>query len=68
MVRRGVLAASVGALLFVGASSLTVLQMLSYVSSQYDVASDNWYGGSPTLGALAADAFDTVNAQGAFTA
>jgi hypothetical protein len=53
---------------FGGASSLTVLEMIASASSQSNVGGTVWYGGSTTLAMTATDAFDAVNAQGAFAA
>jgi hypothetical protein len=53
---------------FGGASSLTVLQMLSYAASQSNVGGSTWYGQVKATQGLAKDAFDAINNQVAFTA
>jgi hypothetical protein len=49
---------------FGGATSMTVMQMLEYASSQY--VGNIWYGGVKSLQGLAKDAFDAINNQWVF--
>jgi len=50
---------------FGGATSLTVLQMLSYAASQSNAGGINWYGQNKTIQGLAKDVFDAINNQAA---
>ena len=49
-----------------GASALTVLQMLTYASSQSGPGGSNWYGGDAGLQALVKKALQAVNTRQAF--
>jgi hypothetical protein len=51
---------------FGGATSLTISQMLSSVSSQFQASTGTWYGGNQTTTGLARDAFAAMNSQWAF--
>ena len=51
---------------FGGATSLSVSQMLSSVSSQFQVSTGLWYGGDQAKTGLARDTFAAVNSQWAF--
>jgi len=51
---------------FGGASSLTVIQMLTYAGSQSNVGGTTWYGQIKALQVLAKDAFDAINNGVAF--
>ncbi len=53
---------------FGGASSLTVLQMLTYAASRSNVGGGTWYGNVKATQELAKDAFDAINNQVAFSA
>jgi hypothetical protein len=46
---------------FGGASSMTVLQLLAYASSQSNVGGSNWYGQVKATQVLAKDVFDAIN-------
>jgi hypothetical protein len=48
---------------FGGATSLTVLQMLSYSAGQSNVGGSAWYTNAKTIQVLAKDAFDAINNQ-----
>lgn len=48
---------------FGGASSMTVLQLLAYASSQSNVGGSNWYGQVKATQVLAKDVFDAINNQ-----
>jgi hypothetical protein len=50
---------------FGGATSMTVLQMLAYASSQSDAGGITWYGQNKTIQGLAKDVFDAINNQAA---
>jgi len=50
---------------FGGATSLTVLQMLTYAASQSNVGDINWYGQNKAIQGLAKDVFDAINNQAA---
>ena len=52
---------------FGGASSLTVLQMLTYAASQSNAGGSTWYGQVKATQELAKDAFDAINNQWAFS-
>jgi len=52
---------------FGGASSLTVLGILSYAASQSNVGGTTWYGNVKATQVLAKDAFDAINNQVAFS-
>jgi hypothetical protein len=51
---------------FGGATSLTVLQMLSYAASQSNVGGTAWYGQVKATQELAKNAFDAINNEKAF--
>ena len=46
---------------FGGATSMTLLQMLTYASNQSNVGGSIWYGQAKTIQALAKDAFAAIN-------
>jgi hypothetical protein len=48
---------------FGGATSRTVLQMLTYAASQSNVGGSTWYGQVKATQGLAKDAFDAINNQ-----
>jgi hypothetical protein len=48
---------------FGGATSMTVMQMLQYASSQSNVGGTIWYGQVKATQGLAKDAFDSINNQ-----
>jgi hypothetical protein len=52
---------------FNNSTSLTVLQMLSYASSQSNVGGTIWYGQVKATQVLAKDAFDAINNQVTFS-
>lgn len=51
---------------FGGAAHLTVLQMITYASSQSNLGGVTWYGNVKATQGLAKDAFDAINNQAAF--
>ena len=51
---------------FGGATSMTVMQMLTYAASQSNVGGSVWYGQVKATQELAKDAFDAINNQWVF--
>ncbi|TMD91582.1 MAG: hypothetical protein E6I73_03965 [Chloroflexi bacterium] len=48
---------------FGGATSMTVMQMLTYAAGQSNLGGSTWYGNNKTTQGLAKDAFDGINNQ-----